>query len=58
MLDKAVRRDLLPVIVIVLESGAVYALAVLILLIIYAAGSYAEYLILDILPSLIVSKVF
>ena len=55
MVDNAVRRDLLPVIVIVVESGAVLAVAVLVLLIMYAAKSWAEYMILDILPSLIVS---
>lgn len=55
MVDNAVRRNLIPLIAIIVESGAVYAVAVLVLLAIYAARSWAEYMILDILPSLIVS---
>ena len=55
MTNTAVRRDLSPIIVIVVESGAINAIAVLILLIVYAARSWAESMVLDILPSLIVS---
>jgi hypothetical protein len=46
---------LLPVFIVVIESGALYATSVLALLISFLVGSNGEYIMLDVIPPIVVS---
>jgi hypothetical protein len=46
---------LLPVFIVVIESGALYATSVLALLISFLVGSNSEYIMLDVIPPIVVS---
>lgn len=48
-------RSVLPAMVVIIESGAIYSACLIILLALYLSGSFTQYIVLDAVAQVIVS---